>query len=122
MKQTSSSRKVNEAARERIASILLTEVADPRLALITVTSCEVAMDRSLCNVYISAEKERYENVEEGLESAKGRIRKLLGKGLNWRVTPELNFIIDTTVDQAERITEALKQVPPTMKGNEHGQD
>lgn len=118
MKQTPSSRKFNESARERIASILLTEVSDPRLALITVTSCEVAIDRSVCNVYISADKERYDEVAAGLESAKGRIRKLLGKGLNWRVTPELVFFIDTTVDQAERITEALKDVPPTLKGRD----
>ena len=50
----------------------------------------------------------------GLESAKGRIRSLLGRSLTWRVTPELFFVIDTSTDQAMRITEALKNVPPTM--------
>ena len=59
-------------------------------------------------------------MKAGLESAKGRIRYLLGKGLDWRVTPELRFMIDATVDEAERIAEALKVVPPTMQeGRSH---
>lgn len=115
MKQIPSSRKTNEIARERIAQILLTQVSDPRLAMVTVTGCEVAIDRSVCNVYISADRASYDEVAAGLESAKGRIRYLLGKGLGWRLTPELRFIIDTTVDEAERIAEALKTVPPTMQ-------
>ncbi|MBQ6453933.1 MAG: 30S ribosome-binding factor RbfA [Coriobacteriales bacterium] len=114
MKQTSSTRKLNEEARSRIASILLTEISDPRLSLVTVTGCEVSVDRSLCKVYVSTDKSRYEQVAKGLERAKGRIRYLLGQGLGWRVTPELVFVIDTSVDEAERITQALKNVPATM--------
>lgn len=114
MKQTSSTRKLNEVARERIASILLFDISDPRLRLVTITGCEVSIDRALCNVYVSTDVERYEEVAEGLESAKGRIRSLLGKGLGWRVTPELVFVIDTSVDEAERIAKALKNVPATL--------
>ena len=51
---------------------------------------------------------------EGLQSAKGRIRSLLGRSLTWRVTPELIFQIDRSTDEAQRIAEALKNVPPTM--------
>ena len=47
MKQGSSNRKVNEQAREVIASILLFEISDPRLSLVTVTACEVSYDRSV---------------------------------------------------------------------------
>lgn len=114
MKQTGNSRKVNEAARSKIANILLFEVADPRLDLICVTGCEVSIDRSLCKVFISADANRYDEVVAGLESAKGRIRHLMGQGLDWRVTPELVFVIDTTTDEAERIARALKDVPATM--------
>lgn len=114
MKQTGSSRKVNEAARAKVASILLTEVSDPRLALVTVTGCEVSLDRSLCKVYVSAEEARYDEVKAGLESAKSRIRYLMGQGLDWRVTPELVFVIDTTTDDAERIAKALQNVPSTL--------
>jgi ribosome-binding factor A len=115
MKQTPQSRKVNEAARSALADILLMQVSDPRLALVSITSVEVSKDRSLANVYVSAEKSHYSDVEAGLESAKGRIRSLLGQQLGWRVTPELRFFLDTSIDEAERISQALTDVPKTMQ-------
>lgn len=109
MKQRSANRKVNEQAREVIASILLFEIADPRLQLVTVTACEVSFDRSVCNVYYSVEPERYEEVAEAFSMASGRIRSLMAKELSWRVAPELRFMLDTTVDEAERIATALER-------------
>lgn len=114
MKQTETTRRLAQEAREKIATILRQEISDPRLADVTVTGCEVSVDRSLCKVYVAAPPGIYEEVLAGLESAKGRIRSLLGRSLTWRVTPELFFVIDTSTDQAMRITEALKNVPPTM--------
>lgn len=103
MKQTPTSRRVNEELREKIANVLLFQIADPRLELVTVTDVEVSKDREVANVYVSAEASLYDEVMEGLEAAKGRIRSLVGKSLGWRVTPELRFFIDPSVDAAERI-------------------
>lgn len=107
MKQGSSSRKVNEQAREVIASIMLFEISDPELNLVTITGCEVSFDRSMCNVYYSADKNRYEKVAAAFERASGRIRSLMAKKLSWRVAPELRFMLDQSVDTAERIAGAL---------------
>jgi ribosome-binding factor A len=115
MKQTAQSRKINEAARTALADILLTRVSDPRLALVTLTDVEVSRDRSVANAYVSAEKMHYEDVRAGLESARGRIRSLLGQELGWRVTPELRFYLDTSIDEAERIAHALADVPETLR-------
>jgi len=115
MKQTTQSRKQNEAVRTAIASILLMEISDPRLDMVTVTSAVVSKDRSVASVYFSANREEYEEVEAGLESAKGRIRSLLGQELGWRHTPELRFYMDTTIDEAERILQALLDVPETLQ-------
>ena len=114
MKQNSATRRLAEEAREKIATILMTEISDPRLDLVTVTGCEVSVDRSVCKVWVSADPDSYDEVLEGLQSAKGRIRSLLGRTLTWRVTPELIFQIDRSTDVAQRIAEALKNVPPTM--------
>jgi len=65
-------------------------------------------------VYVSTDPDRYDEVLEGLESAKGRIRSLVGKAITWRVTPEIRFFIDRSVDSGERITQALKDVPPSL--------
>lgn len=103
MKQNESSRKVNETARAVLASLLLTEFSDPRLELITVTDVKVSKDRSVATVLVSSSPEQYEETLAGLESAKGRLRSLLGNELGWRVTPELRFVIDTGVDHAQEI-------------------
>ena len=114
MKQNQFSRRTNEIAREKLSWILLFEISDPDLQLVTVTSCEVSVDKSFMRAYVSCEPDRYDKVFAALKRAKGRIRSLLGHALNWRVTPELDFKIDTTTDEAERIAQALEVVPPTL--------
>ena len=114
MKQNQNSRRINQMAREKLGYILLFEVSDPELELITLTGVEVSIDKSICRAYISCDRDRYERVSAALERAKGRIRSLLGRSLGWRVTPELVFAIDTTTDEAESIARALQDVPPTM--------
>lgn len=109
MKQGSQNRKVNQQAREVIANILLFEIADPKLSLVTITGCEVSYDRSACNVFYSAEKGQYEAVANAFERASGRIRSLMARQLSWRVAPQLRFILDRSVDEAERIASALER-------------
>ena len=75
----------------------------------TITGCEVSYDRSFCNVFYSAEPERYDEVEAAFAQARGRIRSLMAKKLSWRVAPELRFHLDTSVDQAQVIAEALER-------------
>jgi len=107
-------RRNDEQAREVLASIITTEISDPRLALVTVTGAKVSSDRSYVEVFVSASPDRYDEVLEGLESAKGRIRTLMGSAVGWRVTPELRFHIDPSIDEGARIAEALGNVPPTL--------
>ena len=73
MKQGSTNRKVNQQAREVIASILLFEISDPRLSMVTITGCEVSYDRSVCNVFYTADRGEYEEVAEAFEKASGAI-------------------------------------------------
>ena len=107
MKQSSSNRRVNEQAREVISEILLFEISDPRLDMVTITGVEVSYDRSVANVYYSTEPSRYTEVAQAFNAAAGRIRSLMAKKLSWRVAPELRFHLDESVDNAHRIAEAL---------------
>ena len=114
MKQNQNSRRMAQQAREKLGYILLFEVSDPDLQLVTLTGCEVSVDKSLVVAYVSCDSGRYDEVTAALARAKGRIRSLLGRALGWRVTPELVFRIDTTADEAERISRALQNVPETL--------
>ncbi len=131
MKQSASSRKTNEQARETIANILLFALSDPRLSSATITGCEVSYDKSVCNVFYSAAPETYVEVAKAFEGAKGHIRSLMARRLSWRVAPELRFILDESVDEAERIGRALLRERDRMENrsmadedvvlNEHGE-
>lgn len=45
--------------------------------------------------------------QAAFEAAAGHIRSLMAKKLSWRVAPELRFYVDSSVDQAEAISQAL---------------
>ena len=107
MKQSSSSRRVNEQHREVISNIMIFEMSDPRLERVTITGCEVSFDRSVANVFYTTDRDQYVECAQALEKCKGRIRSLVARRLPWRVSPELRFVLDTSVDQAERISAAL---------------
>ncbi len=114
MKRSPHTRRSAEIAREKLAAILQTKVSDPALAGVVVTGCDVSIDRSFIRAYVACPAEEEEAVAEAFGRAKGHIRRLLGRALGWRVTPELDLRIDPSTEEAERITEALRHVPPTM--------
>lgn len=114
MKQNNATRRLGEHLREKLGYILLFEIADPRLDLVTLTGVEVSIDRSFARVFVSCDGDRYDEVMEALASARGHIRSLLARSLDWRVVPELDFRIDRSTDEAERISRALENVPATL--------
>ena len=73
MKQNQYSRRANELAREKLSWILLYEISDPDLQLVTITGCEVSIDKSFMRAYVSCEPDRYDTVLAALRRAKGRI-------------------------------------------------
>ena len=101
-------RRTAEQARETIASILLFDVSDPSLNMITITSCKVSYDRAYCDVYYTVDSSRYESVAEALEKSKGYIRSMMAKKLSWKKVPELRFHLDETVDASERLETFLQ--------------
>jgi ribosome-binding factor A len=109
-KSYSRSRAAGESVREVVARILLQEIADPRIDLVTVTGVDMSPDLRHANVYVTTGggEERYREVLAGLDSAKGRIRSLLGQAIVMRYVPELHFRIDPSVDDALRIADALR--------------
>jgi ribosome-binding factor A len=104
-------RRVDEAVREALASIISRDMKDPRLELVTVTSVEVSGDLRHAAVYVTAHggENRYPDALAGLESGKGRIRSLLGERVPMRFTPELDFRIDDSVDQGMRIARLIQE-------------
>jgi ribosome-binding factor A len=100
-------RKSDEQLREVLSLILLKEISDPRVEFVTITGVDLNNDRTVANVFVMTEKDRYDEVLAGLRSAKGRIRSLTARALDWREVPKLIFAIDPSIDEGERIDRAI---------------
>lgn len=101
--------RMNERVRAILSELLLREVSDPRLQSVTVT--EVSLDGELmyADVYVNAlgDESRENDVMQGLERAKGFLRREVGKRIRTRNTPELKFHWDATLEYGERINQLL---------------
>ena len=92
--------RVNEEVMRELAEIIRTEIKDPRMAtLVSVVSVEVAPDLKTAKAYISAMggENPVEGTMTALNSAKGYIKKLLAKRINLRNTPDITFIMDSSI-------------------------
>lgn len=113
------SKRVADRIHEELAEIILREISDPRLVGITVTSVDVDRELAYATIYVASylTDNDPEDVLQGLESAKGFIRRLLAQRIQVRTFPELKFKWDSSQVQAERIDELLKEIKKERKGN-----
>jgi ribosome-binding factor A len=108
------SERIAELVREELARVLREEVADPRLALVTLTRVDVAPDLSHALVFwsaLDASGERpLEPVQEGLEGAAPFLRGRLAGSLSLRRTPELRFRHDASLALGSRTLAVLREI------------
>ena len=86
------------------------DINDPKLGFPTVTEVDVSPDLNNAKVYVSFLGKNYKKRDgiQALRKAKGYIKSQLAKRLKLRKIPDLNFVVDDTLDKAERIEELLK--------------
>ena len=106
--------RVAEQIREEVSQILLSEVADPAVGLVTVSRVKVSPDLSLARIYWTtmAETAERKKTEKALARAAGFVRHLLSTRMTLRRSPEVVFIFDQSVaaqDRVEQILQELKQ-------------
>ena len=118
--------RVDRLVREALADLLETEIADPRLTLVSITDVEVTPDHDVATVYyttldpglVTRDHRRTggdrlpeaHEVEEGLISVAPRLRSLLGSRARLRATPELRFRPDPVAEQATRVEQLLRDL------------
>lgn len=116
-------RRIRERLHEELQELLLFEVTDPRLQGVTVTDVEVDRELAYADVFVSAPEgsERKDEVLEGLEHAKGFLRRELAQRMSFlRTFPRLRFHWDITPERAERIEALLKQIRAEREAREQG--
>ena len=96
-----------------ISSMLMNGLKDPRLSsMISVSNVDVTRDGSYATCYITildtskddeAKAKRENEVLEGLQSAKGLIKREIGKQMKIHHIPELLFKIDRSMEYGNKI-------------------
>lgn len=97
---------------KELAEVLFRRVKDPRLAGITLTNVEVSPDLRHAKVYYSllGDNEKRNETAVGLESAKGFVKRELGKRLQLRRIPDISFYFDASLEQGSNIDRLLAEL------------
>ena len=113
--------KAAEAIREVVSMAILTDLNDPRVRDVTVTSVEVSPDMRQAKIHVSVMgDETKQNLSlRGLESAAGFLQSKVAKRIDTRYTPRLTFMLDLGVKRSIAISKILQEVlPPTPSSSD----
>ena len=105
----------------RVLSELLREIKDPRVrqGMISVTAAEATNDLKICNVYVSVlGLESEKELQNGLKSAAGYLRRELGSRLKLRNTPELFFHLDRSIERGAHINSIISGLDIPQEEND----
>jgi ribosome-binding factor A len=100
-----------ERVRELVASVVRTQIKDPRLGMITITDSRITADLREATVFytVFGDAAAQAGTAAALESAKGLLRSTVGKALGLRHSPSLAFVFDDVQEHAKQIDDLLAQ-------------
>ena len=111
--------KAAQAIREVVSLAILTELRDPRVDNVTVTTVEVTGDMKQARIHVTVmgEDTNSSQVLKGLSSAAGFLQRKIANRIESRYTPKLEFVLDQGQENARevaRILEDLASEPKTV--------
>ena len=115
--------RINEEIQRELAD-QLRHLKDPRVSsgMVSVTRVDTTGDLRSARVYVSAlDKSQEQEILKGLTSASGFLRRELGRALQLRYTPELQFIADDSIQYGAHILQVLRdpeKVKPVNPDND----
>lgn len=104
--------RVAEEIRKIVAELLMKGVKDPRIGFVSVMAVKMSPDLGYADVFVSlygSETEKKRSLA-GLRNSSGWVRREVGKRLRIRVTPEIRFAEDTTLDNVYRLEDKFKEI------------
>jgi ribosome-binding factor A len=109
--------RVAELIMAEMADLILTQVKDPRIHAVTITSVKVSDDLRNAKIYFveMGKDECSPEIKEGLNRATGFVRRELGKRLQLRFVPEIMFVHDQSFGYGSRIDKLLADISKQEK-------
>jgi ribosome-binding factor A len=106
---------VGAQVREEIMEIIRRDLKDPRIGFVSITDVRMSPDLRTARVRFSVlgSEEEQQATLAGLKSARGLIRRELGRRLeNLKFTPDLRFELDPSIEYSVRISKTLREILP----------
>ena len=112
-----SSRRVLKAAqaiREVVSMAIIADLKDPRIRDVTVTFVEVSSDmrQAKVNVSVMGDEKKQNLCLRGLQSSAGYLQQKVGKRIDTRYTPRIEFVLDKGIKNSMIVTRILDEVLP----------
>ena len=104
--------RINEELKKEISNVISFELKNPdATGLISVTKVKVTPDLKYAKVYVSIlNAKSNEKTMEALKKSSGFIRSIIAKTVNLRITPELVFEKDDSLEYGMKIDSILKDL------------
>ena len=117
--------RINAEVQRELSIIIREGIQDPRVGIMTtVVAVEVAPDLKTAKAFISVlgdEKTKADTIQ-GLESAKGHIRRELARSLNLRNTPEMKFVLEQSIEYGAHMSKIIDDVNKDIQHEETQND
>jgi ribosome-binding factor A len=99
-------RRIESEMQRVLAELIAREVKDPRVGNVTITSVALSKDMGVARVLYTpfASKHAPQEVQSGLTRAAGFLRGEVGRRLDLRHAPRLEFVFDDSAEKAARLT------------------
>ncbi len=104
--------RIDEELRKELSQIISYEIKDPNLTgLISVTKVKITPDLKYAKVYVSILNSKSEkDTIDTLKRSAGFVRTLIAKRINLRITPELIFEKDDSMEYGARIEKVIEDL------------
>jgi ribosome-binding factor A len=114
--------RVQGQLRKEISKILQEDLKDPRIGFVTVTRIDLTPDLRYAKVYFSilGDEQNKELSIEGIQSAAGYIRKLIGDRLKLKYVPELSFKLDKSIEYGIDLEKTFERLRNEHKDDQGG--
>ncbi|MCG6881354.1 MAG: 30S ribosome-binding factor RbfA [Deltaproteobacteria bacterium] len=105
--------RVGDVILREVALLLLEKVRDPRVKGVTLTGIHLSDDLKQARIYYSVmgDETRVLKAQSGLDSAKGFVKREIGRRASLRYIPDITFVYDPSLktgDHMERIFEKIR--------------
>ena len=111
--------RIDEELKKEISNIINYDLKNPNITgLISVTKAKITPDLKYAQIYVSILNSK--NTKETLAALKkssGFVRTEVAKRINLRITPEIIFVLDDSIEYGERIDKILKEILPEKPKN-----